>query len=965
VKRVLAALLALGALAWMLPAWTPARTEAAARAEVVALQAGTAHLVEGGQVLEGGVTIVVRDGKILAAGKDVAVPPGARVVDYGADAVIVPGLVAANSPYGVGPPSRRTADPGVLAVDNFDPFSSAYLADVAGGVTSAYLAPARGRLIAGQGAVVKLAGDDLRRRVVSRSAALQGSVGAEARDVPGYWDPPVPATVEVGLGVAEPQLPRTTMGAIVALTELLEAARSGKEADAYGPGAARELARVLGTGLPWRIDAGTETEIRAILRLAQSERLPLVIDGAERAGELADEIRRAGASAIVEVDVAPNSAGRDFGKGRDDRWPVFDTAARLVRAGVPIAIATEDSVRPRDLRFAAAVASRGGLAADAALRAITLGPAEILGVADRVGSIAPGKDADFAVLNGPPLSAASSVVATWIDGEPVWEVAGSDAPGSKAPRSKAIVIEVAELYVGDGEVLRPGQVLMQGGRIAEVGRRVAHPLGAVVVRGHAAMPGMIDAFGHLGLDGSSKAPPTDYKLARVVEPGDRVDRMVARAGVTTVVLTPRGASSSGTPMMAYKPAGHDLELMVLSDPTALHLAWTNTRNRVESGKDVREVLAKAVEYEKKWKEYEAAIAKWTPPPPEPPEPKAMDETVKEEKKSEAGTPPEKKDEKPKDKEKKAPEADPVTGIWEGNLALPPNESEASLRLRMRLEGKVVTGALRCAQVSEGLVPLAGTFEEGKLALAGLGSRGIVSLSGEPKEGKLEGKLAVGATEVELKLERTTKDLDEARRPELRREKKPEEKEPKGKPRAPGTDAKLEPLRRAMHGKGAVVVDVDRAVEILDCVKAFEEAGIKPVLYGADEAWKVADALRGRVAGVILTHQVLEVDPRKGLSELRNRFAELALAAVPVAFHSAAEEGASDLPLIAAYAVAQGMSPEGALRALTHDAAAMLAIASRVGRLAKGMDGDVLLLDGPPLEPSTSVLRTWVNGEEVR
>ena len=954
-KRAFAALLA---LAWTLPAWTSARTEVPARAEVVALQAGTAHLVEGGVVLEGGVTIVVRDGKILAAGKDVAVPPGARVVDYGADAVIVPGLVAANSPYGVGPPSRRTADPGVLALDNFDPFSSAYLADVAGGVTSAYLAPARGRLIAGQGAVVKLGGDDPRRRVVSRSAALQGSVSAEARDVPGYWDPPVPATVEVGLGVAEPQLPRTTMGAIVALSELLEAARSGKEVDAYGPGAARELARVLGTGLPWRIEAETETEIRAILRLAGSERLPLVLDGAERAGGLADEIRRAGASAIVEVDVAPNSAGRDFGKGRDDRWPVFDTAARLVRAGVPIAIATGDSVRPRDLRFAAAVASRGGLAADAALRAITLGPAEILGVADRIGSIAPGKDADFTILNGPPLSVASSVVATWIDGQPAWE-----APASKAPGSKPVVIEVSELHVGDGEVLRPGQILLQGGRIAEVGPRVAHPLGAAVVRGHAAMPGMIDAFGHLGLEGSSKTPPTDYKLARVVEPGDRVDRKVAQAGVTTVVLTPRGQSSSGTPMMAYKPAGQDLESMVLSDPTALHLAWTNTRNRIESGKDVREVLAKAVEYEKKWKEYEEAIAKWTP---EPPEPKARDESAKPEPEAKKESDKEAKtDEKPKPKEPKVPEADPVTGIWEGKLRLPPNESEVPVRLRLRLEGTVVAGALRCAQVSEGLVPLGGTFAEQKLALAGLGSRGFVSLSGEPKEGKLEAKLAVGASEVDVAFERTTQELDEARRPELRREKKAEEKEPKGKPRAPGTDAKLEPLRRAMRGEGAVVVDVDRAVEILDCVKAFEEAGIRPVLYDADEAWKVAGQLRERVAGVILTHRVLEVDPRKGLSELRNRFAELALAGIPVAFHSAAEEGASDLPLIAAYAVSQGMSPEGALRALTHDAAAMLAIASRVGRLAQGMDGDVLLLDGPPLEPSTSVLRTWVNGEEVR
>jgi imidazolonepropionase-like amidohydrolase len=59
-----------------------------------------------------------------------------------------------------------------------------------------------------------------------------------------------------------------------------------------------------------------------------------------------------------------------------------------------------------------------------------------------------------------------------------------------------------------------------------------------------------------------------------------------------------------------------------------------------------------------------------------------------------------------------------------------------------------------------------------------------------------------------------------------------------------------------------------------------------------------------------------------------------------------------------------MSPDGAVRALTADAADMLAIGARVGRLAAGLDGDVLLLDEPPLEPETSVVRAWVNGEEV-
>ena len=76
-------------------------------------------------------------------------------------------------------------------------------------------------------------------------------------------------------------------------------------------------------------------------------------------------------------------------------------------------------------------------------------------------------------------------------------------------------------------------------------------------------------------------------------------------------------------------------------------------------------------------------------------------------------------------------------------------------------------------------------------------------------------------------------------------------------------------------------------------------------------------------------------------------------------------GAVDLPLMAMYAISQGMSSGGAVRALTSDAAGMLGIDDRVGVLAPGRDGDILLLDGPPLAPGTSVQRVWVNGEEIR
>ena len=110
--------------------------------------------------------------------------------------------------------------------------------------------------------------------------------------------------------------------------------------------------------------------------------------------------------------------------------------------------------------------------------------------------------------------------------------------------------------------------------------------------------------------------------------------------------------------------------------------------------------------------------------------------------------------------------------------------------------------------------------------------------------------------------------------------------------------------------------------------------------------------------------MLRTEPDKGLASLRNRYVELTAAGIRVAFHSGSEEGAAELPLLASYAVANGLGPGAALRALTSDAAAMMGIADRVGRLEAGLDADVLLLDGPPLEPSTSTLRTWVNGKEV-
>ncbi|MBL8858132.1 MAG: amidohydrolase family protein [Planctomycetes bacterium] len=939
----------------------------------IAVQAGTIHLVENGTVLQGGATILVSGGKIRAVGKDIAIPAGAQVVDYGPDAIIVPGLVAADSNYGGPRPSDRTADPFIRAVDNFDPYDSFAFA-LQEGVTTAYLAPGRGRLIAGQGAVVKLAGDPDAQRVVNPSAVVHGSIGADARNTRGYWEPPVPATIDVGMGVAKDQLPKTLMGAIVALQELFDLSQGGPDAGEYGPGVGKQLRELIAAKTPWRITADTEAEIRAAIEFFKKTGQTLVLDGANEAALVADFIARSGVSVIVEAPFVPNRTGRDMGKDRDSTWARYDSASALAKAGARFAIAPTASAPASDLRFAAGLMSRGGLDRDAALRAITLTPAEILGVADRVGSIAVGKDADFAVFNAHPIDSSAGIIATWVDGQAAFKAYEATASAVNASggvagfASAAVVVHVDNLYIGDGEVLSPGEMLMQNGRISAVGQRVGRPAGAVVVKAAAAAPGMIDALGHLGLEGSSRVPATRFEMKRLVEPGDFADRRVARAGVTTVALSPRGVSRSGAPMMAYKPAGDDLDRMVVADPCALRLNWTD-RNRRDSGRAVKDTLKKAADYAKKWAEYEEKLAKWTPPE-EGAAPKAEAEkegdAKKDEEKKEGDA--DKKDEKKDDKKKKKGEEEPpkpITGAWETKITLPPFD-EARMRLYVNDEDGKITGSLRCDALSTSLIQVEGKRDKFKVTLSGDGSRGTVKLEGEAKEGKLTGHVQLGDSKSAFEATQTSTEYEIAGRSEVRKDKADKDKKPevKGEPKAPGIDPDLEPLRRAMMGKAGVVVGVSREDELVDCVDAFAAVGIKPILYGAEDAWKVADKLRGRVAGVLLTPQVTVTEAKTGVQK-RNRYAELGGYGIPVAFHSDAEEGAADLPLIAAYAVSQGMSPEAALIALTSDAARMLAIHDRVGLLRPGMDADVVLYDRSPLDVSATVLKVFVNGKEVR
>ena len=383
--------------------------------------------------------------------RTIDVPPGARVVDYGPDAVIVPGLVAADSTYGRGSPSRAHGRSRACARSTASiPYARTSF-DARGGRHDApTCAPARGRLIAGQGAVVKLArrrrasarilererGDPRRdRRRRARRAGLLGAARSPRRSTSAWAS-------------SEPQLPRSTMGAIVALRELLDASRARGErlGRVRARRRRRELRELMTRATPWRCRRRTEAEIRALLAFARESSLPLVIDGAdEAAATRARDRRRRRRRSIVDVAVRPQRARARPRQGPRRALAALSTSPRaLAAAGVRVAIAPPGDLRARDLRFAAAVASRGGLdERRGALRAITLSPAEILGVADRVGSLAPGKDADFVVLQR--ASARDDLerrsrpgsTATWLRAERARRQEGRRAPRRAVARGRA------------------------------------------------------------------------------------------------------------------------------------------------------------------------------------------------------------------------------------------------------------------------------------------------------------------------------------------------------------------------------------------------------------------------------------------------------------------------------------------------------------------------------------------------
>jgi imidazolonepropionase-like amidohydrolase len=366
-------------------------------------------LTAAGPAIERG-TVVIRDGRIAAVGADVAVPPGARVID-GAGRTVTPGFIESATQIGVveislsadGTADQRTTDPGIGAaftvLDAFNPHSTVIPVTRVEGVTRALVLPgATGHVFVGQGAVMDLGGAHVPQSVTRAPAAMLALVG------------------ESGAGVAG----GSRVSAMLRLRETLEDARDfGANRTAFNAAQRRGYARgrldlealqpVLKGEVPLAVQANRASDLLAAMRLADDFKLRLVLMGAAEGWMVADEI----AKRKVPVVLKPLTNLPAF----DSLGATLENAARLAEAGVTIAISTFDTHNARNLRQEVGNAIAYGLAPEAALAAVTRTPATLWGVADRVGSLEPGKDADLVVWSGDPFELLTSAEHVFIRGQ--------------------------------------------------------------------------------------------------------------------------------------------------------------------------------------------------------------------------------------------------------------------------------------------------------------------------------------------------------------------------------------------------------------------------------------------------------------------------------------------------------------------------------------------------------------------
>ena len=387
-------------------------------------------------------TIVIRDGLIAAVGANVAAPPDARPID-GTGLTVYPGIIDASTTLGIPRPSptpgaapgglaalfasqsapsatspNSTQLPGmqpeILASDLIKPGGPEIEAARNVGITSAQTAP-RGNVFLGQSAVINLAGDSPQQMIVRSPVALY-----------------------VGLNpLGGGQYPGSLMGVFASIRQMLLDARRYQEANEIYERNPRGLKRqnydkslaalqpIIAGRMPIVMQADREREIERVLDLAKEYNLQVIVNGGLEADRLAARLKAANVPVLLSLNfpkrttAASPEAEPEPLRILRERVEAPRTAGRLAAAGVRFAFQSGGMTSITDYFANAAKAIDNGLSREEALRAMTLRPAEVLGVASQLGSIEVGKIANLTITRGDIFDKNRRIAYVLIDGRPV------------------------------------------------------------------------------------------------------------------------------------------------------------------------------------------------------------------------------------------------------------------------------------------------------------------------------------------------------------------------------------------------------------------------------------------------------------------------------------------------------------------------------------------------------------------
>ena len=348
-----------------------------------------------GSDIENGA-ILIENGKIVALGVDLTAPEGATVIDA-EGRLVTPGCVESHCHIGLdneifrweGADYNESTDPitpHMRAIDSFNPMDGMIASAIRGGVTTACSGPGSANVVGGTFLIAKLVGKRIDKMILKQDAAMKCAFGENPKKVYGQ----------------NKKCPKTRMATAALLRELLFKARDYQlEKDAGNkPKFDMKLEAMLPVmrgEIPLKAHAHRADDIFTAIRIAKEFGVKLTLDHCTEGALIADELGE---------ETFPALVGPSFGNKSKPELSnkTYDTAGVLHNSGVKVCIITDAPVITiENLPMCAGFAARAGLPYEEAWKAITINPAEVLGVADRVGSLEPGKDADIVIWQEDPL----------------------------------------------------------------------------------------------------------------------------------------------------------------------------------------------------------------------------------------------------------------------------------------------------------------------------------------------------------------------------------------------------------------------------------------------------------------------------------------------------------------------------------------------------------------------------------